>query len=278
MPLPWSRKSRAHIEDAVWDAVRAGYPFASYLSEDAYGRLRRLCEAFLACKTISGAAGFVPTPLERAAIAFQACLPILELGLDGYDDFVEIIVYPDQFLVPRTRSDDFGIVHESTDILAGEAMDHGPVVLSWADIAPAAGDVLHTDELAVNVTIHEFVHKLDLVDGIADGVPALPPARRARWRDVLDRAYHDFCDELDAIEASIPSDMDPESEDADEYFLSLPLDAYAATDHAEFFAVSGEAFFMTPDVLAQWFPEWYEVLAAFFRQDPLRARGIPSEN
>ena len=48
------------------------------------------------------------------------------------------------------------------------------------------------------------------------------------------------------------------------------MDAYAATDRAEFFAVSSEAFFVDPQPLAQALPDWYELLKLYYRQDPLR--------
>ena len=265
MPLPWFSKkpSPAIIDDPTWAAAVGESPFLDHLGEADLARLRELCEAFLRAKTISGAQGFEVTPFVRASIALQACLPALNLGLQGYADFVEIVVYPDQFLVPRKRTDDAGVVHESTEVLAGEAMDGGPVVLSWADVQPGEHN------LGWNVTIHEFVHKLDLVDGEADGIPPLPPARRRRWAATLDRAYDAFCQELDRVEASIPRHVDPESEAADDWFAQLPLDPYAATDPAEFFAVSGEAFFVAPEVLQDAFPDWYRVLAEFFGQDPL---------
>ena len=78
--------------------------------------------------------------------------------------------------------------------------------------------------------------------------------RRRRWRENLHFAYEHFCDTLDAIEAEIPPDVDPETEQADPWFGRLPLDPYAAVDPAEFFAVCGEAFFVTPHRLAQAYP------------------------
>ena len=57
---------------------------------------------------------------------------------------------------------------------------------------------------------------------------------------------------------------------ADHYYAHLPLDAYAAQDPGEFFAVSSEAFFVEPARLQAAFPPWYDLLTRFFRQDPLR--------
>lgn len=268
MPLSWFSQKPPLIEDAHWHTVVRGFPFAAHLSAADLARLRTMCSEFLRRKTVSGAGGFVVTPLVRTAIAFQACLPALNLGLAAYDDFVEIVVYPDQFLVPRSQVDEAGVVHESTELLAGEAMDRGPIVLSWADVAPGA------DTRDWNVTIHEFVHKIDLADGEADGVPPLPAARRERWRQALDEAYDAFCDTLDRVERSIPRDIDPEGSDADRWYRQLPLDPYAATDPAEFFAVCGEAFFVDPGPLAEAYPQFYHELAKFFGQDPLDANGL----
>lgn len=236
-----------------------------HLTDDDLTRLRAMTDAFLAAKHINGAAGFEPDALARASIALQACLPALNLGLRAYADFVEVIVYPDQFLVPRRHTDDAGVVHEGLEALAGEAMDGGPVVLSWADIAPGS----HVS--GGNVTIHEFVHKIDLLDGEADGVPPLPSARRAHWERLLERTYESFCDALEHVEAQIPRGIDPESAAADRYFATLPLDPYAATDPSEFFAVCGEAFFVAPLSLREAYPEWYRALSDFFSQDPARA-------
>ncbi|MEN9313736.1 MAG: hypothetical protein RIS35_129 [Pseudomonadota bacterium] len=269
MAFGWLRGGRPHaIDDALWRETLGLFPFVGHLSIADLERLKRLCESFVAKKTVTGASGFEVTPAVRTAIALQACLPALNLGLAGYDDFVEIIVYPDQFLVPRTRVDEAGVVHEAVEALAGEAMDGGPVVLSWADAMPDHGFG------ETNVVIHEFVHKLDLVDGEADGIPPLPRGERQKWHRSLDAAYEAFCDELDRIEARIPADVDPESAAADAWYAQLPLDPYAATDPAEFFAVSGEAFFTGPARLAAAYPDWYAALARFFAQDP-RVHALP---
>lgn len=258
MPLRWFSRRPPQIDESLWQSTLTQYPLAGHLSTSELGQLRSLCSEFLNRKTISGARGFEINEQVRITIAFQACLPVLKLGLAGYDDFIEIIVYPAQFRVPRRIIDEDGLVHESVEDLSGEAMDGGPIVLSWPDVQ--ADDT--------NVTIHEFVHKLDLADGEADGIPALSGPRRRRWRENLHYAYEHFCDTLDAIEAAIPPNVDPETEQADPWYGRLPLDPYAAVDPAEFFAVCGEAFFVTPHRLAQAYPAWYRELAEFFGQDP----------
>ena len=250
------------IPDDIWHETLAAMPWLGHLDQTGLTRLRELATDFLSRKTISGAAGFQVDERVRAAIAAQACLPILAMDLSAYDDFVEVIVYPDRFLVPRTQVDEAGVVHESTDELSGEAMEHGPVVLAWPDASPDG-------ERGWNVVIHEFAHKLDMRDGEADGVPPLPARQRAAWAREIDAAWDSFCGMLDRLEAAIPRHVDPESPEGEAWYASLPLDPYAATDVGEFFAVAAEAFFVDPEPLSEVFPDFYRMLTGYFGQDPL---------
>jgi hypothetical protein len=246
------------VDPEAWRRVIDRLPFLARLDPDDSRRLRERVAEFLSRKTFTGTHGLQPDDDMRLTIAAQACLPVLHLGLAHYDDFVEIVVYPSAFAVHRRITDDDGLVHEFDDVLAGEAMDGGPIVLSWEDSGGAAAPI------EANVVIHEFVHKLDLADGEADGCPPLPWARRRAWLDVLHRAYDRFCEALRQVEDSIPADVDPESDAADPWYASLPLDPYAATDEAEFFAVAGEVHFVDPDRLRQAFPELAAQFDAYF--------------
>ena len=78
---------------------------------------------------------------------------------------------------------------------------------------------------------------------------------------------------LDMLDAAMPPDVDPDSPQGQALYDGLPLDPYAATDSAEFFAVSSESFFTEPLRLQQWQSEWYALLRAFYRQDPLARLG-----
>lgn len=256
------------IDPPVWRRLQDRLGYLRGLSPADCDRMRELIAEFLSRKTFTGTHGLVPDDEMRLTIAAQACLPVLRFGLNPYDDFVEIVVYPCAFAVRRRITDDDGLVHEFDDVLAGEAMDGGPVVLSWEDVDDALDG-------AGNVVIHEFAHKLDLADGEADGCPPMPPHRRPRWTDVLGRAYDDFVDALETLEARIPADVDPESPQADAWYAGLALDPYAATDPAEFFAVATEAFFVDAERLRSAFPELFDAFVEYFGQDP-RGRGIGS--
>jgi Mlc titration factor MtfA (ptsG expression regulator) len=56
---------------------------------------------------------------------------------------------------------------------------------------------------------------------------------------------------------------------ADETGIPTLLDTYGATNPAEFFAVSTEAFFERPYALRARHPKLYAELQSYFRQDPV---------
>jgi Mlc titration factor MtfA (ptsG expression regulator) len=255
----------ARIADADWRGAVAALPFLRGLSIQQDEALRRRAAWLLASKTYTGVRGLEVTDAIRMSVAIQAALPILGLDPVLYEGWVEIVLYPEGFVIPRREVDDSGVVHEYLQPASGEAWDGGPVILSWADSAPGG-------PRQANVVIHEFAHKLDLHGGEADGMPGLHAHRDIRpreWRRVLEASLDRFEDMLDAVEAAIPRNVDPESAAASRWYDTLPLDPYAATDEAEFFAVSSEAFFVDPAPLAREFPEWYALLARYYRQDPL---------
>lgn len=266
------------ITDAGWEQLLGRHRFLHRLDGDRGDRLRGLCGDFLASKSINAAADLALNDEMIASIAVQACLPILELGIDAYPAFEEIIVYPSEFIVDRETVDESGVVHAWSGAIAGEAWEGGPVVLAWDAVSDGSADcredcARRPSPVAYNVVIHEFAHKLDMTNGAVDGMPAfLRPLHKldaTRWRAVLEASFDDFAARVDAVESSIPRRVDPESARADRYFAALPFDAYAATDEGEFFSVTSEAFFVTPARLADAYPDWYALLASYYRQDPL---------
>jgi Mlc titration factor MtfA (ptsG expression regulator) len=236
----WRRKrvlQKHELDDALWQRATGALGFVPDSP-----KLRELVLLFLAEKEFAGAHGIEVTDEMRVAIAAQACLPVLELGLDWYAGWTGIVIYPGDFRVQRTEVDEDGVVHEWDDELAGEAMPGGPVVISW----DAAANDPH-----INVVIHEFAHKLDMRNGPANGMPPLHPGMDTRaWIAAFEEAYAGFCD---ALERGRDTWLDP----------------YAAEHPAEFFAVVSEAFFEDPVETRRRYPAVYEQLKLFYKQDPV---------
>ena len=232
---------RFPVTEAQWQAAFAQLPLLDGLSADELLRLRELVPLFLHRKSLEAAQGLVLDDHKALVIALQACLPILNLGLDWYDGWVSIVVYPEAFRPVRTMVDEYGVEHRSQDALSGEAWGRGVVILSWADTEHAGVIDGH------NLVIHEFAHKLDMLNGAANGFPPLHAGMDARhWSETFSHAYANF-----------------------QHHQHQGIDPYAATDPAEFFAVLSELFFERPEVLHHHYPEVYALMQQFYRQDTL---------
>jgi Mlc titration factor MtfA (ptsG expression regulator) len=242
------------IDEALWRHATEFYIFVRGLTAEENRRLRLIASDFLARKKIIGAADHELTPLMKVQIAAQACILVLELGVDAYRDWSDIIVYPGKFMPEREVMDEFGVVHTTRDTLAGEAWLGGPVVLSYEDVAMASDP--HQDRAGYNVVIHEFAHKLDMQNGDANGFPALHKGMKAEaWKREFTAAYLDFCERVDSAQSDAALD-------------ALAIDPYASESPAEFFAVMSEAFFELPETVMAMYPAIYAQLKLFYRQDP----------
>ena len=229
---------------ADWEQAAERIVILDRLSADEMTHLFELATLFLADKSMTGAQGFEITNAVRQSIALQACLPILNLGLDWYAGWSSIIIYPGSYKSDSTTVDEFGIVHEGTQHRSGEAWLRGPVILSWKDAKHSGERDGH------NVVIHEFVHKLDMLNGRANGFPPMQPDMDAtRWTNIMSRDFEDF-----------------------QTHRKSGLDRYGATNPAEFFAVLSEVFFETPQKLVDAYPDIYQMMVQFFKQTPLKSQ------
>jgi Mlc titration factor MtfA (ptsG expression regulator) len=237
---------RRAISDALWLETLASLPFLARWSAADLEALRRLTSLFLDEKEFSGAGGLEVTDAMAVHIAVQACLPVLRLGLQPYRGFVGIVVHPDEVVATREVIDEDGVVHNYDEVLSGEAMEGGPLMLSWTDVHGAG----ESADWAYNVVIHEFAHVIDMGDGEPDGVPPLPGAEaRARWRERVEAEYEVFCRWTDEGRDTV-------------------LDPYGATEVGEFFAVAVEAFFVASRDMREEHPALYALFAGYFQQDP----------
>lgn len=247
------RRARILKQHAIpiepFDAALADLPILDGLDASERMRLRETTSLFLHAKTFSAAGGADVDDATRLIIALQACLLTLKLAEDSYQGWDEIILYPEEFLRPHEEVDEAGVVHHSRDILAGESWYGGPLVLSLADVA-ASGQ-----GSGINVVLHEFAHKLDMLNGDANGFPPLHRGMiAADWSRDFNAAFADLSARLDAG-------------------ADTPIDPYAATDPGEFFAVLTEVFFETPRLLESEYPAVYGQFKQFYRQDPLTRLG-----
>jgi Mlc titration factor MtfA (ptsG expression regulator) len=250
----WRRWRRARtlerraIPDDLWQLTLARYPFLAARSAARIDALREMATLFLAAKEFTGTDGLVVSDEMAVAIAAQACLPALELGLSWLDGFVGIVVHPDAVVARREREDETGVVHAYDEELSGEAMHGGPVMLVWRDVEEAGESAAE----GYNVVIHEFAHVIDMRGGVTAGIDHVDPdSTRGRWLGALADEYEEFADRIDADEETF-------------------LDPYAAEALEEFFAVGAEAFFVASSELEAEQPRLYGLLSEFFCQDPLR--------
>lgn len=248
----WKRRRSGNvsIDTNMWQNLCRLSPLVGGLTPSVQRRLRELSTAFLGRKTFEGVLGLEIDDPTRVLIAAQACIPILGLTLDWFDDWRTIIVYPGDFVAHREFVDEAGVVHESDDPLSGEAWGGGPLVLS---LERALEDTRGTH--GGNVIVHEIAHKLDMRNGPANGMPPLHrDMSRKRWTETWSAAFEELGEQR-------------------ERGLEPWVDDQALEDAGEFFAIMTEAFFTDPAELRRRYGNVYSQLQLFYRQDPLALAG-----
>ncbi len=211
--------------------------------------LRTLVQVFIAEKNWEGAGGLELTDEIRVTISAQACLLLLGLPHNYYRNVDSIVVYPSTVVPPPSRHGFFETALspvEPEHPIIGQAFHQGPVIIIW-DAALHGG---RHPELGHNVVYHEFAHKLDMLTGAADGTP--PLRDRAEYRDWVQTCSREYL--------RLRQDVGKGRKSF--------LDAYGATNEAEFFAVATEQFFDRPRLMLEQAPDLYRVLKEYYRQDP----------
>jgi len=236
------------IPHHIWRRVTRKIAVLQGLDAVQMSHLRELATWFLHNKSINGAQGLEVTLAMRVAVAAQACLLILNLDIDCFDDWVEVVLYPGAFRVNHEQRDAIGLVHNDANVLSGEAWLRGPVILSWEDVER---DIYHPQP-GHNVVLHEFAHKLDGLNGVTNGMPPLRRGmNRKRWAEDFSGSYDALCMQVSAGETAF-------------------INPYAATSPAEFFAVACEYYFTAPEILKNCCPSVHRQLELFYRQAAVR--------
>jgi MtfA peptidase len=218
------------------------------LEADEQQRLRELVQVFIAEKHWEGCGGLELDDEIRVTIAGTGCQLLLGRDHDLFAEVESILIYPSA-VVAREQSRSFfdpGVTAGGGDKpVLGLAVKGGAVVLAWDSALHGARD----PKDGRNVVIHELAHKIDFLDGDADGTPLLDSgsARRA-WAAAFAPAFLAHQERASRGKRSF-------------------LDDYAVTNEAEYFAVATEAFFEKPRALARELPDVYAALRQYYSLD-----------
>ena len=243
------RRLRARPFPKKWlTLIQRHVVFFHRLSGSDRAELLGHIQVFLAEKRFEECGGFVITDEVRVTIAAQACLLLLHRSTDYFPRLLTILVYPSFYQVQEDRPITAEIWEEAKSLRSGETgRTMGSMVLAWDAVKSGAADPAD----AKNVVLHEFAHQLDYENLAADGAPALETREQQRsWQNVMRTEF-----------ASLRA--------ADDTGIPTLLDTYGATNPAEFFAVSVEAFFERPAALRSGHPRLYSELEGYFRQSPI---------
>ncbi len=240
------RKTRHTPDDQTVRAViAADVAIASALPSRERESLIRLTTELIAEKRWEAIGQIELTDEVIVTIAANAAIPILSVGIGAYRNVRSILVHATTATSTGLRAGpSTGVVSDTPITTVGQATPNdGPLLITW----PTARADSHSPAAGRNVVIHEFAHKIDMLDGYSDGTPPLAKAARASWAELLEAEY--------GWQSVAPTND--------------PLRTYAFTNPAEFFAVSTEAFFCTPDRLHDARQSLYNGLASFYGLDPM---------
>ncbi len=223
-------------------------PHYRHLSQEEKEKIQRSILLFTHTKEFVGVELQVSEEM-KIVIAFYACLLVLHTRMKHcYDNLKTIIVYPNAVITKSVNSS--GGIYTKEDFLIDGQSANDTVVIAWHDAKYEAYHLRHN-----NVVVHEFAHEIDFMDGEIDGVPPIEKAKYDEWVHILAKEY-------DAL-----SKVAFKNRDWGKYKL---LGAYAATNEAEFFAVTTERFFESPHALKREFPDLYNELKSFYNIDTLK--------
>ncbi len=219
------------------------------LTRDEQDHLHALTTALVDGLRWEASHGFDVTGDMKTAISAHAALLVLAFddGLDSYLDVSSVIIHPTTIVRTGTHYVGGGMFSDGPDPVIGEAHHQGPVLVSWDAAAQHAREPWRGE----SVLLHEFAHRLDMLDGISDGTPPI------EGEIELDDWVRVCSESLRRLRRNEEPSV---------------LRQYAATNPSEFFAVATEVFFTRPTALRDENAELYGVMRDYFCQDPARRR------
>ena len=239
------QRDRPGLPDGWREILAARSAHWALLDERERTRLGELADHVLRTKRWEAARGFELTDEVRTLVAGQAALLILGLDESHFDGVGTIVVRGRAMRRTAPMAGPAkGVLMDAPGAVDGEAHHaDGPIMLVWSSARREAAN----PRLGRDVVLHEFAHKIDMLDGTIDGTPPIAgDDERQRWIDVCTAEYRAVRDGTGG----------------------WLLRSYAGTNPGEFFAVATETFFTRPLPMEAEKPALYGVLAAYYRQDP----------
>jgi Mlc titration factor MtfA (ptsG expression regulator) len=236
----WRRKRiRRRAFPEAWKKIaRSNVAHYRHLSESYRKELEEIMMVFINEKRFEGCGGLNMTDEVRVTIAAQACLLLLGNASDYFPDLRTILVYPDSYIASVEHRTHDNTIVEGDEHRSGEAWNMGSIVLSWRDVL--AGARSHRD--GRNLIFHEFAHQIDYEFGATQGVMFYRENRDTiLWPKTILNAARQHTQDIRVGRPTV-------------------LDSYGATNLAEFFAVSLEAFMEQPKELKREYPDYFEQL------------------
>jgi Mlc titration factor MtfA (ptsG expression regulator) len=204
-------------------------PFYQRLSSPVRKDFEKKIHIFLLNYKIAGA-DIEITDLDRVLIAAGAVIPTFRLEKWHYTKLEQIVVFPERFQIPETDQKASGLV--------GWGEMEGQMWLSRKALYKG----FHIDNDNKNVAIHEFIHLMDMQDGLVDGVleELMEEADIEPWLQLV----KDKSEKIGLDHVSIRE--------------------YAKANPVEFLATTGEYYFESPNEMRSAHPELYRALDKIF--------------
>ncbi len=241
----------------LWHQTIRQMPLMQRYNSREKMQLRLLASQILNQKHIIPVKGFLLSEQALVTIATQAAILTFQLehpeqnkSLTWLRNWNQILVYPTAFYTGRTTTfNTQGQLSSLGGMASGETQYQSGIIINWQDDQP------HPLRAHANqVLLHEMAHKLDMLDGDTNGHPPLHSNMSQQiWFDVFSEAFTHLNAQLNRG-------------------LKTHINPYAATNPAEFFAVTTEYFFEAPLLLQRTFPDVYQQLSLFYRQNPLKSK------
>lgn len=208
------------------------------------------CILFLQTTKIEGSKDVEITDEDKLLVAASAIIPVWGFTDWHYFNIKTVVLLPGRF----NQQYQYGMPDSRISGMVGTGVMAGKMALSKPDLHRG----FNNDADKQNVGIHEFVHLVDMADGQCDGFPERVTEYEycAPWFEFV---HH----KINQVEQG-----------------NSNINDYAATNSAEFFAVSSEYFFERPKMLKRKHPKLYDYLSQFYKQNlaELEADLAPRKN